>query len=68
VIALMISALASKVIRTVLNFAIRPDVGMFAVGMLDVPMEVVGIRGNMGLPFIVRRVEITTLLATGWIA
>jgi hypothetical protein len=55
-------------IGAVLNFSVRADIRVSAVGMLYVPVEVVGVWGNMGLPFIVRRVEITILITPWWIS
>jgi hypothetical protein len=55
-------------IGSVLNFSVRADIRVSAVEMLYVPVEVVGVWSNMGLPFIVRSVEVTTLLAPRWIA
>jgi hypothetical protein len=51
------------VIRSVLNFSVRADIRVSAVGMLYVPVEISGVWSNMGLPFIVRSVKIAILLA-----
>jgi hypothetical protein len=47
-----------------LDLTIRPEIGVIAVGMLDIPVEIVGIRSDMRLPFVLGRIEIAILIAT----